>query len=116
MRTVRRKALRRSVAFAVLAFIAVAVAALAATTGQTSTAGGKMTPAIGANDTYHVIDQVNGSAKGGPTSQPGRLRQCQLDGTCYGPNQIRNAYGFQSLLDRGIPTTRSGGRVRPPSM
>jgi subtilase family serine protease len=93
----------------VLAVIAVAVAALAATTGQTSTAGGKMTPALGANDTYHVIDQVNGSAKGGPTSQPGRLRQCQLDGTCYGPNQIRNAYGFQSLLDHGI--TGAGRRI-----
>jgi subtilase family serine protease len=37
-----------------------------------------------------------------PDAQPGILRKCQKAGTCYGPDQMRVAYGFQPLLDRGI--------------
>jgi subtilase family serine protease len=43
-----------------------------------------------------------------PTTQVGPLRACQTRltpdplGACYGPDQIRVAYGFQPLLDQGI--------------
>ena len=35
----------------------------------------------------------------------GRLRAGLLAGTCLGPDQIRTAYGFQSLLNQGIDGT-----------
>jgi subtilase family serine protease len=87
------RALRR--AFVVLALVVAAVVALAATMGASSTH--TMTPAIGANPVIHNLGALDA-----PANQPGRLRQCQLNGTCQGPDQIRNAYGFQPLLDQGI--------------
>src|SRR5947209_2419110 len=82
-------------AFTVLALIAAAVAVLAATTGVAATH--TMTPAVGANPVFQNL-----GALGSPANQPQRLRQCQLSGTCQGPDQIRNAYGVQQLLDQGV--------------
>lgn len=77
---------------------ATAIAALAASTGGAATH--TMTPSIGANPVVQNLGALNS-----PAGQPGRLRNCQLAGLCQGPNQIRNAYGFQSLLDQGIDGT-----------
>jgi subtilase family serine protease len=85
----------------VLGFVLVAVAAvamLAATTGGAVTH--TMTPSVGANPVVQNLGALNS-----PANQPGRLRQCQLSGTCQGPDQIRNAYGFQQLLDQGVNGT-----------
>ena len=82
----------------VLGFVLVAAAAivaLAATTGGAATP--TMTPSIGANPVVQNLGALDS-----PAGQPGRLRACQLAGTCQGPNQIRNAYGFQQLLDQGV--------------
>ena len=82
----------------VLGFVVVAVAAigtLAASTGGAATH--TITPSIGANPEVQNLGALNS-----PAGQPGRLRACQLAGLCQGPNQIRNAYGVQSLLDQGI--------------
>jgi subtilase family serine protease len=92
----------RVVILAALALVAAGIAAFAATAGRSSAAASStMTPAVAANAAYHVIDQVSGPANG-PANQPGRLRNCQLAGTCYGPDQIRHAYRFQPLLNDGI--------------
>ena len=77
--------------------VAVAAAALTASSQSRSAAGHLMTPAVGATPVFQNLGVL-----GAPANQPGRLRQCQLDGTCYGPDQIRNAYGFQPLLNKGI--------------
>jgi subtilase family serine protease len=82
----------------VLGFVLVAVAAigiLAASTGGAATA--KMTPSIGPNPVVQNLGALNS-----PAGQPGRLRNCQLAGLCQGPDQIRNAYGVQQLLDNGV--------------
>jgi hypothetical protein len=82
----------------ILAVLAAAIAAAAFTAaGHSRSAVHAMTPAVGATPLVQNL-----GALGAPANQPGRLRQCQLDGTCYGPNQIRNAYGFQPLLNKGI--------------
>ena len=60
-----------------------------------------MTPALGAVPKYQRLDALNAGSVA-PANQPGRLRQCQLANTCYGPDQLRNAYGVTPLLDRGI--------------
>lgn len=83
----------------VVAFVAIVGAvlvALASTPGHASAARGGMTPAVGPNPQFQVI---------GKFLQPGPLRSCQRAGTCYGPDQMRNAYGFQSLLDNGFDGT-----------
>jgi subtilase family serine protease len=79
--------------------VALVVAALAAAGGRSSSAaaGGVKTPAIGVHPKFALIDRLDRSQ-----AQPGPLRSCQLAGTCYGPDQIRNAYGFQQLLNKGI--------------
>jgi subtilase family serine protease len=56
-----------------------------------------MTPSVAANPMV-----TNLGALASPAGQIGRLRACQLAGACYGPDQIRNAYGFQQLIDNGI--------------
>lgn len=86
------RALKRTVG--VLAVVA-AFAALAASTGGASTH--TMTPSIGPNPQMQNLGAVSE-----PAGQPGRLRQCQLSGTCQGPDQILNAYGFQQLHDQGV--------------
>jgi subtilase family serine protease len=85
----------------VLGFVLVAVAAiaiLAASTGGAATR--TMTPSVGANPEVHNLGALDA-----PAGQPGRLRNCQLAGLCQGPNQIRNAYGVQQLLDNGVDGT-----------
>jgi subtilase family serine protease len=84
---------KRVLGFALV--VAAAIAALAASTGGAATH--TMTPSIGPNP----VEQ-NLGALDSPAGQPGRLRACQLAGTCQGPNQIRNAYGFQQLLNNGV--------------
>jgi subtilase family serine protease len=70
------------------------LAALATTAGHAAGArGGFMTPAVGPDPKISLL---------GKLSQPGTLRNCQIAGICYGPDQLRNAYGFQSLLDHGL--------------
>src|SRR5262245_53649607 len=84
-----------------LGFVLVAVAAvgtLAASTGGAATH--TMTPSIGPNPVVQNLGALNS-----PAGPPGRLRNCQLAGLCQGPNQIRNAYGVQSLLDNGVDGT-----------
>lgn len=77
---------------------AAAVATLAAASGGAATH--VMAPSVGANPTFQNLGALNS-----PAGQPGRLRNCQLLGTCQGPNQIRNAYGVQQLLDQGVDGT-----------
>jgi subtilase family serine protease len=83
--------------FAVAALALLAIAVGAAATSHASARHGSMTPTIGGHPKFTLIDRLDGSQ-----AQPGPLRSCQLAGTCYGPDQIRNAYGFQPLLDRGL--------------
>jgi subtilase family serine protease len=85
----------------IVAFAAVVggvLAAFAATAGHAAAARGVMTPAVGPDPKIQLL---------GSLDQPGKLRNCQKAGTCYGPDQLRNAYGFQSLLDNGIDGTGS---------
>ena len=93
--------------FAVLAS-AIAAAALTATAHRTVTQH-SMTPAVGSTPVLANLGALDMGALGGAANQPGRLRQCQLDGVCYGPDQIRNAYGFQPLLRAGI--TGRGSKI-----
>ena len=96
---------KRRARLAILAVLGAAIAAAAFTaSSQSRSRRHAMTPAVGATP---VVQNLG--ALGAPANQPGRLRQCQLDGTCYGPNQIRNAYGFQPLLNKGI--TGSGSTI-----
>lgn len=97
LRTVRSGRVK----LAVVAFVAIAGAvlvALATTAGHAAAARGVMTPAVGPDPKLHLITNLN---------QPGPLLSCQRAGTCYGPDQMRNAYGFQSLLDSGFDGTGS---------
>ena len=89
----KRHASKRVLGFVLVAIAA--IAALAATTGGAATR--TMTPSVGATPVVQNLGALDS-----PAGQPGRLRACQLAGTCQGPNQIRNAYGFQQLLDQGV--------------
>jgi hypothetical protein len=85
---------RRKLTIAALAVVVGGVlTAFAATAGHAAAARGVMTPAVGPDPKMSLIGNLN---------QPGPLRSCQRAGTCYGPDQVRNAYGFQSLLDNGL--------------
>ena len=88
---------KRVLGFAFVA--AVVIAALAATTGGAATrsATRTMTPSIGPNP-----EMQNLGALDSPAGQIGRLRACQLAGTCQGPDQILNAYGFDKLHANGV--------------
>jgi subtilase family serine protease len=55
-----------------------------------------MTPGAGGGSAMAVVGAVEGDA------QPGKLRGCQTTGVCYGPDQIRVAYGFNPLLSHGV--------------
>jgi len=95
LRTARSGRVKLTVA-AFLATVGAVLAALASTAGHAAAARGVMTPAVGPNPQYHLI---------GKFLQPGPLLSCQRAGTCYGPDQMRNAYGFQSLLNNGLDGT-----------
>src|SRR4051812_39554653 len=91
-------------AFVVLALIAAGVAALAATTGRATAAAHVITPMVQIGH--------NASLEGAVApAQVGVLRSCQTRltpsalGSCYGPDQIRKAYGFDQLLSHGIDGT-----------
>jgi subtilase family serine protease len=88
---------RKLTIVALVGIVAGVLVAFATTAGHASAArGGVMTPAIGPDPKISLI---------GKLSQPGPLRSCQRAGTCYGPDQMRNAYGFQPLLDNGFDGT-----------
>jgi subtilase family serine protease len=95
LKRIRSRAARLGI-FVALVSLTIAAAALTATAHRTAASHG-MTPAVGSSPVFQNLGAVDG-----PLNQPGRLRNCQLAGTCYGPDQIRNAYGFQPLLDHGI--------------
>ena len=70
-----------------------------ASTPATSTSGSGFTPAIGAHPRYVRAGKpaVHGDQQ--------VLFSCQLPTAtlrCYGPDQIRNAYDIQPLLDKGV--------------
>jgi len=84
---------------ALAAVVGGVLAAFAATAGHASAArGGFMTPAVGPDPKIKLLGNLN---------QPGKLRSCQKAGVCYGSDKLRNAYGFQSLLDNGLDGTGS---------
>jgi subtilase family serine protease len=89
----------RFAALFVVIAAAIAVAALTASSGRTSAIrSGTMTPAVGSASLFQNIGQplatANGTVAFGcqTTSPPG----------CYGPDQIRQAYGIQPLLDHHV--------------
>jgi subtilase family serine protease len=79
----------------------VAVAAATAMTGMAATTAvatsGVMTPAIGVNPDYKIAGHVGANPADTTFS-------CQLTvpAQCYGPNQIRAAYGVDKLADHGL--------------
>lgn len=93
---------RRRSALGALA-VAAAVAALAASASSGATASHVMSPASGAATLRDSIGQPLAGADGAvhfgcqSTSPAG----------CYGPDQIRVAYGVQPLLDKGLDGTGS---------
>ena len=100
MRTHKRKPWA---ALVVLTVIGGALAVLgAATAGHASASRHLVTPMVSVGHNWAVEGAVD------PTTQVGPLRACQTRltpdplGACYGPDQIRVAYGFQALLDQGI--------------
>ena len=94
---------RLRLGFAAVALAAALLALLGATARHVSANAGHVTPALGANPRMH-----NEGAVADPTLQVGPLRSCQKRqtpdplGACYGPDQIRAAYGFTPLLNQGI--------------
>jgi subtilase family serine protease len=82
-----------------LGALAGVVAALAASAGGSSAASTAMAPASGPSSLYMSV--------GSPLANPSGSVHfgCQLAappvGPCYGPDQIRAAYGIQPLLDQG---------------
>jgi subtilase family serine protease len=90
---------RKLTIVALAAIVGGVLVAFATSAGHAAAArGGVMTPAVGPDPKVSLIGNLN---------QPGPLRACQRAGTCYGPDQMRNAYGVQSLLDAGDDGTGS---------
>jgi subtilase family serine protease len=81
--------------FALLVFVAAAVAALAATTGRASASRHVMTPAS--------ASLVRPAGKPHPGTRGSVVFTCQTpkNAVCYGPEQIRNAYDINPLLAAG---------------
>jgi subtilase family serine protease len=75
-----------------------AAPAAGAATASTIPAGHRVTPAVGVQP-HHVY-----AGKPDTTGNGQVLFSCQTRTTnfCYGPDQIRTAYGIQPLLDRGV--------------
>jgi subtilase family serine protease len=81
-----------------LVVAAAVVAAVAASAhGGAATARGHVTAAVQSGPKQVLVGPVTD-----PSVQPNPLRSCQKTGVCYGPDQIRQAYGFQSLLNKGV--------------
>ena len=93
---------KRWAALVALAVIGGALAALGATAGHASASRHVVTPMVSIGHNWALEGAVD------PASQVGLLRACQKRltpdplGACYGPDQIRVAYGIQPLLDQGI--------------
>ena len=91
-------------ALALLVLAAAAVAAFAASTGSASASRRVMTPSLALSGAKHQA--IGAAVQGDGSIHFG----CQLTvfnpalptGPCYGPDQIRAAYGIQPLLDRGF--------------
>jgi subtilase family serine protease len=75
-----------------------AAPAAGAATASTTSASHRMTPAVGVHP-HHVA-----AGKPQKTGDGQVLFACQMRATnfCYGPDQIRTAYGIQPLLNRGV--------------
>ena len=93
-------------ALVVVAVVGAALAILMASAGGHANASTHaVTPMASIGHDWAVVGAVD------PTSQAGPLLGCQkrltpsAAGSCYGPDQIRTAYGFQSLLNQGIDGT-----------
>jgi subtilase family serine protease len=95
MRSHSRKPWRALIVLAVLG-AAIAASAASAQHSSRAAAGGSKTPAVMAGPKWALEGTVT------PGVQPGPLRSCQTTGICYGPDQIRVAYGIQPLLNKGI--------------
>ena len=97
---IRHAGRRWSILFTAAA-LGVAFAALAASAGRVSTARHAMTPASGTGSPalFRSIGRPLAGASGTVL-----FPSCQLTtpAGCYGPDQIRAAYGIQPLLDRGL--------------
>ena len=93
---------KRWVALAAVVVIGVLLAASAASGGHATASRHVVTPAVSVGHNWALEGAVD------PIGQVGPLRSCQTRltpsaaGSCYGPDQIRIAYGFQPLLDQGI--------------
>ncbi len=103
-RTLRPRARRGLIALVVAAAVIAAVGASAH--HASAVAVGHMTAAVQSGPKQVLVGPVTD-----PSAQPGPLRSCQKRfvptaveplGACYGPDQIRNAYGFQTLLNHGV--------------
>jgi subtilase family serine protease len=93
-------------AFALVAVFGAALAALSGAAGRSSAAAHTVTPMTQVGHSMIVDGQV-GDAGGivNPGGQVGPLRSCQKTGVCYGPDQIRKAYGFDKLYAKGFDGT-----------
>jgi len=87
---------RRGVILLVVAAAVVAAVGASAHRGA-AMARGHMTAAVQSGPKQVLVGPVTD-----PGTQPNPLRSCQKTGICYGPDQIRQAYGFQSLLNKGV--------------
>ncbi len=80
-----------------LVAVATTIAAVAGSArGEHGAVSGAKTPAIGAHPEYQVVGQTTGSGL--------QLFTCQTStpAGCYGPDQMRAAYGTQSFIDQGL--------------
>jgi subtilase family serine protease len=101
----KQKGRARTRVLALLVLVTAAVAALAASAHATKSATRHvMTASLQIGHTWSVDGAVD-------PSQVGALRGCQTRltpnplGACYGPDQIRKAYGFDKLLANGVDGT-----------
>jgi subtilase family serine protease len=100
----RSRAVRLGI-LAALVTLVITAAAVTASAHRTAARSGGMTPAVvQGGPQYQLIGPVTA-----PETSPTVPFGCQTRpvsafpaSSCYGPDQIRNAYGIQKLLDKGI--------------
>lgn len=92
--------LGRRVSGALIGLVAV-TAALTGSATATTVASGAVTPAVGDHSRYVLVGKLTGQHTGGIVG-PAVTYTCQttLPAGCYGPAQIRNAYGVSALASR----------------
>jgi subtilase family serine protease len=92
-----RRSRRRYFHFLAVVVTVAALSVVLAPTGPAAAAtSGSKTPAIGVRPHYHVAGHV------GPTVPPTFTCQVTTPAQCYGPAQIRAAYGVDTLAGRGL--------------